>query len=101
MNFTYAVIMVGLLYFLIGLLTVLFRRNLLIILMGLELMLNAGNFLLVSIGNLYRHIDGQVFVLVVLAIAAAEVALGLAIAVNLFRLRGSTNVDDFKALGSE
>jgi len=101
MNETYLIILVSLAYFFIGVLTVLFRRNTIIMLMGLELMLNSANFLLITIGNIVKTLDGQIFSILVLAIAASEVALGLAIVVNLYRLKQTTNVDDFFSLGSK
>jgi len=101
MNETYFIILTSLLYFFIGVLVVLFRRNTLIMLMGLELMLNSANFLLITIGNITKNLEGQILALLVLAIAACEVALGLAIVVNLFRLRQTTNIDDFSALRSK
>ncbi len=101
MNETYFLIFTSLLYFFIGVLVVLFRRNTLIMLMGLELMLNSANFLLITIGNINKTLDGQILSLLVLAIAAAEVALGLAIVVNLFRLKQTTNVDEFYSLRSK
>ncbi|MDT7879409.1 MAG: NADH-quinone oxidoreductase subunit NuoK [Candidatus Hydrothermia bacterium] len=101
MNETYLIILISLAYFFIGVLTVLFRRNTIIMLMGLELMLNSANFLLITIGNIVKTLDGQIFSILVLAIAASEVALGLAIVVNLYRLKQTTNVDDFFSLGSK
>ncbi len=101
MNYTYWILMLALLYFSIGALVVLFRRNALIMLMGLELMLNSANFALITVGNVVDSLEGQVFALVILAIAAAEVALGLAIVINLYRLRGSANIDEFNSLKSD
>ena len=101
MNYTYWILMLALLYFSIGALVVLFRRNALIMLMGLELMLNSANFALITVGNVVDSLEGQVFSLVILAIAAAEVALGLAIVINLYRLRGSANIDEFNSLKSD
>jgi len=101
MNETYLIILISLAYFFIGVLTVLFRRNTIIMLMGLELMLNSANFLLITIGNIVKTLDGQIFSILVLAVAASEVALGLAIVVNLYRLKQTTNVDDFFSLGSK
>jgi NADH-quinone oxidoreductase subunit K len=101
MNETYLIILISLAYFFIGVLTVLFRRNTIIMLMGLELMLNSANFLLITIGNIVKTLDGQIFSILVLGIAASEVALGLAIVVNLYRLKQTTNVDDFFSLGSK
>ncbi len=101
MNYTYWILMLALLYFSIGALVVLFRRNTLIMLMGLELMLNSANFALITVGNVVGSLEGQVFALVILAIAAAEVALGLAIVINLYRLKGSANIDEFNSLKSD
>ncbi len=101
MNYTYWILMLALLYFSIGALVVLFRRNALVMLMGLELMLNSANFALITVGNVVDSLEGQVFALVILAIAAAEVALGLAIVINLYRLRGSANIDEFNSLKSD
>ncbi len=70
-------------------------------LMGLELMLNSANFFLITVGNITKNLDGQIFALLVLAIAAAEVALGLAIVVNLFRLKQTTDIDEFYSLRSK
>jgi len=101
MNYTYWILMLALLYFSIGALVVLFRRNALIMLMGLELMLNSANFALITVGNVVDSLEGQVFALVILAIAAAEVALGLAIVINLYRLKGTANIDEFNSLRSD
>ncbi len=101
MNYTYWILMLALLYFSIGALAVLFRRNALIMLMGLELMLNSANFALITVGNVVGSLEGQVFALVILAIAAAEVALGLAIVINLYRLKGTANIDEFNSLRSD
>ncbi len=101
MNYTYWILMLALLYFSIGALVVLFRRNALVMLMGLELMLNSANFALITVGNVVDSLEGQVFALVILAIAAAEVALGLAIVINLYRLKGTANIDEFNSLRSD
>ncbi len=101
MNYTYWILILSLIYFFIGTLTVLFRRNALIMLMGLELMLNSANFALITVGNVVDSLEGQVFALVILAIAAAEVALGLAIVINLYRLKGTADIDEFNKLRSE
>jgi len=101
MNETYLIILISLAYFFLGVLTVLFRRNTIIMLMGLELMLNSTNFLLITVGNITKTLDGQIFSILVLAIAASEVALGLAIVVNLYRLKQTTNIDDFFSLRSK
>lgn len=84
--------------FLIGMLGVLMRRNVLIILMGIELMLNGANVALVSFSRLWGNLQGQVFAMFVIAIAAAEAAVGLAIVVSIFRSRNRADVDDLSIL---
>src|SRR5881392_241675 len=80
--------------FAIGVLTVLFRRGAITTLMGIELMLNAANLAFVAFSRQVGSADGQIFVLFVVAVAAAEAAVGLAIVIALFRLRQSIDVDD-------
>jgi NADH-quinone oxidoreductase subunit K len=82
----------------IGLTGVLVRRNALVIFMSIELMLNAGNLAFVAFARQMNSLDGQVFVFFVMTVAAAEVAIGLAIIVNLFRLRESVFVDEINLL---
>lgn len=84
--------------FLIGVVGVLVRRNALIIFMAVELMLNAANLAFVAFARHMQSIDGQIFVFFVMTVAAAEVAVGLAIIVNLFRLRESVFVDEVNLL---
>jgi NADH-quinone oxidoreductase subunit K len=84
--------------FTIGIVGVLVRRNAIVIFMSVELMLNAANLAFVSFANQLHSLDGQVFVFFVMAVAAAEVAVGLAIIVNLFRLRESVFVDEINLL---
>jgi NADH-quinone oxidoreductase subunit K len=84
--------------FVIGLVGVLVRRNALIIFMSIELMLNAGNLAFVSFARHLNSVDGQVFVFFVMTVAAAEVAVGLAIIVNMFRLRETVFVDEINLL---
>ena len=86
------------LVFVIGLVGVLVRRNALVIFMSVELMLNAGNLAFVAFARQMNSLDGQVFVFFVMTVAAAEVAVGLAIIVNLFRLRESVFVDQINLL---
>lgn len=86
------------LLFLIGVAGVLVRRNALIIFMSIELMLNAANLAFVAFAQQLRSLDGQIFVFFVMTVAAAEVAVGLAIIVNLFRLRESVFVDEVNLL---
>jgi NADH-quinone oxidoreductase subunit K len=82
----------------IGLVGVLVRRNALIIFMSIELMLNSANLVFVAFARQMNSIDGQVFVFFVMTVAAAEVAVGLAIIVNLFRLRETVFVDEINLL---
>ena len=84
--------------FTIGVVGVLVRRNALVIFMSVELMLNAGNLAFVAFARHLNSIDGQVFVFFVMTVAAAEVAIGLAIIVNTFRLRESVFVDEINLL---
>ena len=84
--------------FTVGVVGVLVRRNALVIFMSIELMLNAGNLAFVAFSRALGSIDGQIFVFFVMTVAAAEVAVGLAIIVNLFRLRGTVFVDEVNLL---
>ncbi len=90
--------------FAIGFAGVMLRRNLIIILMSLELMLNAANLSLVAFSRFHIQSSGlpdyniQVFVFFIITVAAAEVAVGLAIIVALYRARQTTDVDDIKSL---
>ena len=86
------------LLFAIGTVGALTRRNLIIILMSIELMLNAANLAFVGFARAWGAVDGHVFVLIVIAVAAAEVAVGLGIVIALFRNRESVNVDDVSLL---
>ena len=80
--------------FSIGLLGVIVRRNLLIIYMSLELMLNAANVALVAMSRFNGNLDGQVMVFFIITVAAAEVAVGLALIVALYRKRRTAEVED-------
>ena len=91
-------LLVSAIVFTIGVVGVLVRRNAIIIFMSVELMLNAANLAFVSFARALHTLDGQVFVFFVMAVAAAEVAVGLAIIVNLFRLRESVFVDEINLL---
>ncbi|MEN9580872.1 MAG: NADH-quinone oxidoreductase chain dehydrogenase chain chain [Pseudomonadota bacterium] len=81
-----------------GVAGVVLRRNALIMLMSLELALNAANLAVVAFARFGQNIEGQLLAFFVIAIAAAEVAVGLAIVVSLHRLRSSTNVDTIREL---
>jgi NADH-quinone oxidoreductase subunit K len=88
-------LVVSILLFCLGLLGVLVRRNLLVIYMSLELMLNAANLALVAFSRFNNtNLDGQVFVFFVITVAAAEVAVGLALIVALYRKRQTAHVED-------
>ncbi len=80
--------------FAIGVVGVLLRRNPLVIFMSIELMLNAANLAFVAFGRQHGSSDGQVIVFFVMTVAAAEVAVGLAIIVAIFRTRERISVDD-------
>jgi len=84
--------------FSIGAATVLLRRNAIIVFMGVELMLNATNLLLVTFSRMHGQLDGQVLAFFVMVVAAAEVVVGLAIIVSIFRTRRSASVDDVNLL---
>ena len=84
--------------FTIGAFGVLVRRNALVIFMSIELMLNAANVAFVAFSRQFGELDGQIMVLFVLTVAAAEVAVGLAMIVAIFRTRASINVDELNSL---
>lgn len=84
--------------FCLGLLGVIMRRNLLVIYMSLELMLNAANLALVAMSRFNGNLDGQVLVFFIITVAAAEVAVGLALIVALYRKRQSAHVEDLMGL---
>lgn len=84
--------------FTIGALGVLMRRNAIIIFMCVEMMLNAVNLTLVALANQWGNLDGQIFVFIVMAVAAVEVAVGLAIVMAIVRLKDTTNVDEINLL---
>ena len=91
-------LVVSAILFTIGIVGVLVRRNAIVIFMSVELMLNAANLAFVSFANALHSLDGQVFVFFVMTVAAAEVAIGLAIIVHLFRLRETVFVDEIHLL---
>ena len=86
------------LLFAIGTAAVLVRRNAIIVFMGVELMLNATNLALVTFSRMHGALDGQVMALFVMVVAAAEVVVGLAIIMAIFRARRSASVDDANLL---
>lgn len=86
------VVLLAVALFAVGLLGVMCRRNVLMILLSVEIMLNAANLVLVAFSRLHANLDGQVFVFFTMTVAAAEVAVGLAIVIALYRLRRTTDV---------
>jgi len=86
------------LLFLIGAVGVMVRRNLIVVFMCVELMLNAANLSLVAFSRLWSNLDGQLLVFMVIVVAAVEVAVGLAILISLMRNRDSVDVDDASLL---
>ena len=84
--------------FVIGALGVLTRRNPLIMFMSIELMLNAANLAFVAFGSVFKTFNGQIFVFFVIAVAAAEVAVGLALLVEIFKSRRNINIDELNSL---
>ncbi len=84
--------------FTLGVVGVLVRRNAILIFMSIELMLNAGNLAFVAFARYYGAIDGQIFVFFVMTVAAAEVAVGLALIVTIFRTKKSINVDEVDSM---
>lgn len=87
-------LIVSALLFSLGLLGVVARRNLFVIFMGLELMLNAANLALVAFSRYHNNLNGQVMVFFIITVAAAEVAVGLALLVALYRKRQTAHVED-------
>jgi NADH-quinone oxidoreductase subunit K len=84
--------------FTIGALGVLIRRNPLVIFMSIELMLNAANLVFVAFARVYNMLAGQIFVFFVMTVSAAEVAVGLALIVTIFRTKHSINIDEMNSL---
>jgi NADH-quinone oxidoreductase subunit K len=84
--------------FTLGVIGVVVRRNAIVIFMCIELMLNAVNLSFVAIARNLSSLDGQVIVLLVMTVAAAEAAVGLAIIISIFRTKGTINVDEINLL---
>ena len=84
--------------FTIGVLGVVIRRNAIVVFMCIELMLNAVNLSFVAIARSLSSLDGQVIVLLVMTVAAAEAAVGLAIIISIYRTKGTINVDEINLL---
>ncbi len=91
-------LVVSAILFTMGALGVLIRRNALIVFMSIELMLNAANLTFVAFANEYGVFTGQLFVFFVMTVAAAEVAVGLALIVSIFRAKHSIDVDQMSSM---
>ncbi|MFZ0534457.1 MAG: NADH-quinone oxidoreductase subunit NuoK [Anaerolineales bacterium] len=84
--------------FTLGALGVLIRRNAIVIFMSVELMLNAANLAFVAYARYWQSMNGQIFVFFIMTVAAAEVAIGLALIVTIFRTKASIDVDQISTL---
>ena len=84
--------------FAVGLIGVIVRRNMITVLMCIELMLNAVNINLVAFSHRLANLEGQVFTIFVITVAAGEAAVGLAIIIQLYRLRSTVNIDEVRTL---
>ncbi len=87
-------VILSLIVFIIGVIGVLIRKNIIVLLLSIELMLNAANINFVAFSHYLKTLNGQIFVFFVLTVAAAEVVVGLAIIIALYRGRTTINVDD-------
>ncbi|MBV8508418.1 MAG: NADH-quinone oxidoreductase subunit NuoK [Alphaproteobacteria bacterium] len=94
---SYFLVLSGIL-FAVGVVGVVIRRNIIVMFMSIELMLNAVNLAFVALGRRVGSIDGQVIVFFVITVAAAEAAVGLGIIISLFRNRATVNADELKLL---
>lgn len=97
-DFFHLYLVLSAMLFTIGTIGVLVRRNVLVVLMSIELVLNAANVALAAFGRARGGVDAAAIILFVIVLAAIEAAVGLAIIVALFRGRGSTRLDDFNLL---
>lgn len=94
----YQVLVLALLLFLMGAVCSVTRRNMIMILIGVEVMLNAAGLALIGASLKWGRLDGQIFVLFIMAVAAAEVAVGLALIVYAHRRTGSVDADRYSIL---
>ena len=90
--------LIAALLFMIGVVGVLVRRNLIVIFMCIELMLNSANLSLIAFSRMWGNLDGQIFVFIVITVAAVEVAVGLAIIISLVRNRDTINIEETNLL---
>ncbi|MGQ9889432.1 MAG: NADH-quinone oxidoreductase subunit NuoK [Aggregatilineales bacterium] len=95
---TDAYIMLSMVLFTLGAMGVLLRRNAILVFMSVELMLNAANLALVAFARRWGGLDGHLFVFFVITVAAAEVAVGLALIVAIFRNKRSINIDELSQM---
>lgn len=93
-----AYLVLGAILFTIGTAGVLLRRNAIVIFMSIELMLNGVNLTLVAFSRSLDSLDGQVLVFMVMAVAAAEVAVGLALIIAIYRVKGTINIDEINVM---
>ncbi|HNR01353.1 MAG TPA: NADH-quinone oxidoreductase subunit NuoK [Anaerolineaceae bacterium] len=91
-------IILAVVLFSLGVVGVLLRKNAIVILMSLELMFNAANLVFITFANYHQNLDGQVFIIFVMVTAAAEVAVGLALIVDIFRSKKSISIDEMHSL---
>jgi len=89
-----AYVMLSAVLFVLGTMGVLLKRNAILVFMSVELMLNAANLALVAFARKWGNVDGHLFVFFVITVAAAEVAVGLALIVAIFRSKKSINIDE-------
>lgn len=95
---TQAYLMLSATLFTVGIVGVVIRRNMITVLMCVELMLNAVNINLVAFSSRLSSLEGQIFAIFIITIAAGEAAVGLAIIIQLYRLRATVNVDEVREL---
>lgn len=88
----------SILLFIVGLFAIMFRKGIIFIMLGVEIILNAGNLTLVSASKMNGTLDGQVVMFFVMAIAACEAAIGLAMIIALYRAKASVEADDLRLL---
>lgn len=91
---TDAYVMLSMILFILGVMGVLLKRNAILVFMSVELMLNAANLALVAFARQWNQVDGHLFTFFVITVAAAEVAVGLALIVTIFRTKQSINIDE-------
>ena len=91
-------LVLGALLFTLGVVGVLTRRNAILVFMSIELMLNAVNLTLVTFAKIHGNLDGQVLAFFVIIVAAAEVVVGLAIIMSIFRRKATASVDDANSM---